>query len=227
MKRKVRESSMFPETSVTLLGKLAAQVTGEDQANWLRFWNLYANAIRRFAVRIGDENNADDVVSEVMRKLVDFFRAGRLDCEKGSFRSYLAQMIRNELGMIYRKEKVRKMDCRVYLDVHRDSDDEGMSLEAAAAMDAEAEMAQSDDTVWKHLDLEFAAAKRQEALEHIFANPAISEQKKNVYRAYVLEERPIDEVAERFGISRNLVSQIKVRMERTFLAVLAEMGIDG
>ena len=80
----------FPETSVTLLGKLAAQVTGEDQANWLRFWNLYAKAIRRFAVRIGDENNADDVVSEVMRKLVDFFRAGRLDRAKGSFRSYLA-----------------------------------------------------------------------------------------------------------------------------------------
>ena len=35
-----------------------------------------------------------------------------------------------------------------------------------------------------------------------------------------------EEVAERFGISRNLVSQIKVRMERSILAVLAEMGVE-
>ena len=210
----------FPETSVTLLGKLAAQVTGEDQANWLRFWNLYANAIRRFAVRIGDENNADDVVSEVMRKLVDFFRAGRLDLTKGSFRSYLAQMIRNELGMIYRKEKVRCIDRRVYLD-----DDREETAGESAAAAAEAEMAQSGDEVWERIDLEFAAAKRQEALEHIFSNPAISKQKKDVYRAYVLEEHPIEEVAAKFGISRNLVSQIKVRLERTLLAVLAEMGL--
>ena len=29
--------SVFPETPATLLVKLAAQVTGEDEANWVRF----------------------------------------------------------------------------------------------------------------------------------------------------------------------------------------------
>ena len=214
--------SMFPETSVTLLGKLAAQVTGEDQANWLRFWNLYANAIRRLVGKLHGESHADDVLSEVMRKLVDFFRSGRMDRGKGSFRSYLSQMVRKELGMIYRREKVRGGDRFVYID----NINEAEGAEAAALNAAEAEMSTSGDDVWKRIDIEFAAAARDEALEHVYSNPAISKQKKDVYRAYVLEERPIEQVAEQFGISRNLVSQIKVRMERSILAVLAEMGIE-
>ena len=221
-----KEASTFPETSVTLLGKLAAQVTGEDEANWLRFWNLYHGAIRRFIKRVGgSDDNADEVVSEVMRKLVDFFRAGRLDREKGNFRSYLARMIRNELGMIYRREKVRGEGRFVYLDMDNTEDDD-RSFESAQVEAAQAEISRPGDDVWQRLDLEFAAAKRQEALEHVFANPAISQQKKDVYRAYVLEERPIAEVAERFGITRNLVSQIKVRMEKTLMAVLAELGFE-
>ena len=216
------KASMFPETSVTLLGKLAAQVTGEDQANWLRFWNLYANAIRRLVKKLHGESHADDVLSEVMRKLVDFFRSGRMDRGKGSFRSYLSQMVRNELGMIYRREKARGGDRFVYID----NMDKAEGAEAAAWNAAAAEMSTSGDDVWKRIDIEFVAAARDEALEHIYSNPAISKQKKDVYSAYVLEGRPIDQVAEQFGISRNLVSQIKVRMERSLLAVLAEMGIE-
>ena len=34
------------------------------------------------------------------------------------------------------------------------------------------------------------------------------------YRAYVLEERPIGEVAKAFGVPNNSVSQIKTRVER-------------
>ena len=40
--------SAFPETPATLLVKLAAQVTGEDEANWVRFADLYVPAIRSF-----------------------------------------------------------------------------------------------------------------------------------------------------------------------------------
>ncbi len=37
--------SAFPETPATLLVKLAAQVTGEDEANWVRFADLYVPAL--------------------------------------------------------------------------------------------------------------------------------------------------------------------------------------
>ena len=55
--------SAFPETSVTLLAKLAAQVTGEDEANWVRFADLYVPAIRDFARRHGDGRDAATMAS--------------------------------------------------------------------------------------------------------------------------------------------------------------------
>ncbi|MGN0851801.1 MAG: RNA polymerase sigma factor [Kiritimatiellia bacterium] len=216
----MKASSTFPETSVTLLGKLAAQVTGEDQSNWVRFWNLYAGAIRRFAVRVGDESHADDILSEVMRKLVDFFRAGRFRGEKGNFRAFVAQMVRNELGMAYRKEKARRMDRRVYLDAAAE-DPAGN-----AACRAEMEIATPDDAVWKNLDLEWAAARRQEILARLLANPAIKPLYRDVYKAHAIDGRPVEEVARAFGITRNLVSQIKLRMTRAYHALAAELGDD-
>ena len=58
--------SAFPETPATLLVKLAAQVTGEDEANWVRFADLYVPAIREFARHRGDGRDVDDVVQEVL-----------------------------------------------------------------------------------------------------------------------------------------------------------------
>ena len=40
--------SVFPETSATLLARLAAQATGEDEAAWARFFELYEPAIVQF-----------------------------------------------------------------------------------------------------------------------------------------------------------------------------------
>ena len=211
----------FPETSVTLLGRLAAQVTGEDEANWLRFWNLYAQAIRRFAAQIGDEQHADDVLSEVMRKLVTVFRGSRFDRGKGNFRAYLAQMVRNELGMAYRKERARRMDRRVYLDDDRTDDAGGR---AAAARIAEEEMASPGPLAPEAIDVAWAAARRHELEEHLLANPAVKPLYRDVWRALVREERSLDEVVETFQISRNLASQIKSRMERTLLGLAAELG---
>ena len=65
--------SAFPETPATLLVKLAAQVTGEDEANWVRFADLYVPAIREFARRRGDGRDVDDVVQEVLAGLVRIF----------------------------------------------------------------------------------------------------------------------------------------------------------
>lgn len=214
-------SSNFPETSVTLLGRLAAQVTGEDEANWLRFWNLYAKAIRRFAVQVGDEDHADDVLSEVMRKLVDVFRGGRFDKDKGNFRSYLAQMVRNELGMAYRRERARRMDRRVYLDDDRTDEVGGQGVAIKAA---ERELATAGTAAPEALDAEWAAAQRHELEEHLLANPAVKPLYRDVWRALVREERSLDDVVAAFSISRNLACQIKSRMERALLGLAAELG---
>ena len=45
-----------------------------------------------------------------------------------------------------------------------------------------------------------------------------------IYRAYVMEERPIDEVAAEFGVPNNTVSQTKTRVARMIAAHEALLG---
>ena len=198
--------SAFPETPATLLVKLAAQVTGEDEANWVRFADLYVPAIRSFVERHGDGRDADDVVQEVLAGLVEIFRCGRFSVREGygNFRAYLAKMIRSRLYMAYRKEKARGLGATVPLD--------------------DVEIAVPGDSVIAALDLEWAEARHQAAVEHALTKTLVSDLNKSIYRAYVLEGRPIGEVAEKFGVTRNQVSQAKMRVGRMVAALEAEFG---
>lgn len=198
--------SAFPETSATLLVKLAAQVTGEDEANWMRFADLYVPAMRDFARGHGDPSQADDVVQEVLARLVALFRGNRFQVRDGvgNFRAYLATMIRNELYAAFRKEQARGGGRTVPLD--------------------EADLVDSGESVTAALDLEWAAARHRAAVEHALTKTLLSKQNREIYRAYVLEERDIDDVARAFGVPRNQVSQAKTRVGRMIAALEAELG---
>ena len=198
--------SAFPETSATLLMKLAAQVTGEDEANWVRFADLYVPAIRDFARGHGDPSLVDDVVQEVLARLVEVFRGNRFQVREGegNFRAYLAKMIRNELYGAFRKEQARGGGRTVPLD--------------------EADLVDPGESVTAALDLEWAAARHRAAVEHALTKTLLSKQNREIYRAYVLEERDIDDVARAFGVSRNQVSQVKTRVGKMVAALEAEFG---
>jgi RNA polymerase sigma factor (sigma-70 family) len=193
--------SAFPETSATLLAKLAAQVTGEDEANWARFADLYVPAIREFARRRGDGRDVDDVVQEVLVGLVRVLREGRFAVRegKGNFRAYLAKMIRSQLYMAYRREKARGLGLNVPLE--------------------DAEPSVPAESVTAAIDAEWAAARHRAAVEHVLTRTLVSDLNKRLYRAYVLDERPIDEVAHEFGVTRNQVSQAKMRIGRMVAAI--------
>ena len=95
--------SAFPVTSVTLIAKIKNLAPGVDSAAWVRFWDTYQGAIRAFAALKGGEQNADDIVMTVLGKLVEVLRSGQYAPEKGSFHSYLATMIVNEVHMAHRR----------------------------------------------------------------------------------------------------------------------------
>ena len=196
--------SAFPETPATLLVKLAAQVTGEDESNWVRFVDLYVPAIREFVRHRGDGRDVDDVVQEVLAGLVRVFRCNRFSVRegKGNFRSYLAKMIRNQLYMAYRHEKARGLGVNVPLD--------------------DVEPVASADSVPEAIDAEWMAARHRAAVEHVLTKTLVSDMNKRLYHAYVVEERPIDEVAREFGVTRNRVSQAKTRIERMVAAIATE-----
>ena len=118
---------------------------------------------------------------------------------KGNFRAYLAKMIRSQLYMAYRRETARGLGLNVPLD--------------------DAELVVPADSVTAAMDVEWMAARHRAAVEHVLTKTLVSDLNKRLYRAYVVEERPIDEVAREFGVTRNQVSQAKTRIGRMVAAI--------
>ena len=198
----------FPDTPVTLLARIAVEATGQrtDEAAWVRLFNLYAPAIRRFAELQGTPSSeSEDVTQDIFLRLVAILREGRYRADAGRFRCYLATLVRNELVSRWRKVQARA-PC-VPLDAVPDEALATLPSEAAALLDAK----------WR-------LARHEAAVEHALTKTALSRQSREIYRAYALEGRAIDEVAAAFGVSRNVVAQVKVRVNRMVTSLEAEYG---
>ena len=208
--------SAFPVTSVTLIQKIKTLAPGEDGAAWVRFWDTYSLAIRRFAALKGGEANADDIVMTVLGKLVNVLREGQYTPEKGAFHSYLATMIVNEVHMQHRKDQVRKADQHLSIDAPVGGNDDGGDRTLADTLQTTVTPADMYEDDWRQAVL-------ASAVEHVLTKTALSDRDRAVYRAYVQEGRPIGEVAAEFRLSRNSVSQIKTRIEKRIVAVGREL----
>ena len=208
--------SSFPATSVTLIQKIKTLAPGEDGAAWVRFWDAYSLAIRRFAALKGGEANADDIVMTVLGKLVNVLREGQYTPEKGAFHSYLATMIVNEVHMQHRKDLVRKADQHLSLDAPVGGNEDGGDRTLADTLQTTVTPADMYEDDWRQAVL-------ASAVEHVLTKTALSDRDRAVYRAYMQEGRPIGEVAAEFRLSRNSVSQIKTRIEKRIVAVGREL----
>ena len=198
----------FPDTPVSLLAHIASEKTGvRDEAAWTRLFELYAPAIRAFAEERGVGAEGEDVVQDIFMRLVEVLGGGRVKIGGGAakFRRYLATLIRNELVSRWRRRQSRGGGSVVSMD-DPESDVEPSVDSATAAL----------------IDAKWRLARHKAAVDWTLSKTALSPQSKAVYRAYVMEGRPIGEVAAGFGISRNSVSQIKTRVERMIAAVEAE-----
>ena len=195
--------SLFPPTSLTLLQKLAVQVTGDSEASWVRFFNLYTPAIRKFAEWNDHIHDPDDVVQEVYLKLVEVLRSGKFNPDKARFRTFLALLIRHQLITLYRQDEARHAAARCSID------DLGEELSAPSE--------QQD-----RIDLDWAKAKHQAAVEHVLTKVAMKQQSREIYRAYVLENRPIDEVSATFNVSADIIYKVKNRVNKMIEAVELE-----
>ena len=199
----------FPETPITLLARIAAEHTGKhDEDAWGRLFELYAPAIRSFAAERSADGEEEDVVQEIFIRLVEVLRGERVKIGDGAvkFRHYLATLIRNELIDRWRRRNARGGDNLVST--------------SDTSVDAEVVV---DSDIAAIIDAKWRLARRSAAVEWALSKTALSKQSKEVYRAYVIEGRPIGDVAAAFAISRNLVSQIKTRVERMVAAIESEL----
>jgi len=209
--------SLFPPTSVTLLQKLAVEVTGGNEASWVRFFNLYTPAIRRFVEWNDYVHDPDDVVQEVYLKLVEIIRAGKYDPDKAHFRTFLALLIRHQLIALYRKDQARGGKANVSLDALCVTDNDGRARTPSAPPELAIPATQSDE-----IDLSWAKAKHEAAVAHVLTKVAMKAQSREIYRAYVIENRPMDEIVASFGVSSDIVYKVKYRVDKMIEAVEAE-----
>ena len=198
----------FPDTPATLLAKIANRLTGQrDEMQWVRFFDLYQPAIRKFAEYQGAKDDADDVTQDILLKLVDILRNGRYSSDAGKFRCYLATLIRREVIGHWRRRQARAEDA------HVSADDPDAGVELADSRDA-----------GLVLDAKWRLARHEAAVEHALCRTALSAKTKAVYRAYVIDEMPLKDVMANFGVSEATVYQSKTRVGKMIAALEAELG---
>ncbi len=202
--------SIFPQTPTTLITRLAAAMTGEDEANWAKFFELYQPAMVSFVESFGlarSAMEAEDVVQGVLAKLVGVLREGRYDGAKGRFRNYLATLCRNELFSLCRHEKARPDSAAIPL---------GSLEEAGFEPSVPAVSAEILEAQWR-------LARRKAAVKHILEHTALKDETKAIFRE--LEEKCDNcaVVAEKFGVSAASVRQIKSRVGRMVEALERRM----
>lgn len=199
--------SAFPDTPISLLARLAAERTGQRASDWTRFFELYQPVIQKFAALSGAGQDAEDITQDIFIKLLGVFRRSAYDSRKGSFRAYLATMIRREVVNRWHKACARAADRHISIDNETSHVNLSTPSETGSVLDAK----------WR-------LARRAAAIEHVLTRTALTAKSKDIYRAYVLEERPIAEVAATFGVTNNAVSQIKTRVERMIAEHEALLG---
>ena len=187
--------SRFPDTPVTLLARLASDITGRSEAQWTQLIELYRPTMVKFAESLGAKSSAEDIVQDVLVSLVSSIRRGGYNAKLGKFHSYLAASIRNRIINWRDSERSRGADGRASL---------GGAVEAAAAVPPEAPAV---------IDAKWRLACRAAAMGHVLTKTALAARTKDIYRAYVIDGRPIGDVAKEFGVSRNVVAQAKTRIE--------------
>ena len=113
-----RSEWSYPETSVTLFGKLREAQTGVDDAAWARFVDMYGPVVHHLVRLISPWMQAADVDDAVQAK----------------FRTFLSTLVRRMLVDRYRAEKARRADKYVDVvdvaDVLAGGDDPGAVVDA-------------------------------------------------------------------------------------------------
>ncbi len=59
-------------------------------------------------------------------------------------------------------------------------------------------------------------------MELVLTKVAMKQQSRQIYRAYVLENRPIDEVSATFGVAPDIIYKVKNRVNKMIEAVEME-----
>ena len=192
------------DTRETLLSRLRVENAHEA---WKEFYHLYWGAILRYARKLGlNEHQAEEVLQETMVALMRVLPEFAYDRGKGKFRNFL-------LTIVHRKSLATLRRVARSADISWDEAEGAHSVDPFHNGDApEAEALRR----WQETLTEEAICRvREDArLEgHTFA----------VFEAYVIQRRPVADVARQFGLKENAIYQIRNRLLRRVQAEIARL----
>ena len=202
--------SLFPQTPSTLLTRLSAQLTGRSESDWARFFELYHPVMVAFVrgrMPTTGAFDAEDVVQDVLSKLVEVLRKGGYERERGHFHSFLAVMLRNALFSRFRYEQARPEGRATSFEM-LPADDPNLGL---------------PPEVFARLEADWARARHRVALDHLISETALNTQTKAVFRDLEETGDSCEVVARRHHLSEANVRQIKIRLSRMLAALEARM----
>ena len=191
---------MVPVTSMSLL-----KVLGEDSQSprWREFLRMYASTIDGFLFKHFPTVDAEDVVQETLRALVEKLPLYEYEPDtKGHFRNYLIGIVRFK-AIEQLKRRKREADLRVELEAN-----------AQFEWECEKQSYSVDLRDWQREAYEAALAQ-------FMADKSISTRDKEIFRRVALQGESPEDVAAIFDIKRNNVDQIKARM----VAKLKELAL--
>lgn len=191
----------FPETPATLLVKLSAEATKQDEAAWARFVEMYTPVMRMyFGFERGvTETEIDDLVQDLFVRIVGVMRRSGYDRGRSRFRTYLVSLMKHILIDRQRRRTVRRMD-------------ETETLNDAFICSPGPDAAEL-------VDIRLRLAEREAALKHLETNSAVPAEHIAIYRAYAIDGEKAGTVAERYSVSVANVRQIKRRLSAALKAL--------
>lgn len=180
----------FPETRPSLLAQLAEN---SDQHGWREFFQRYAPAVFRVARHRGLTNeDADDVVQQVMISIARHMKDFRYDRDRGYFRQWVRRIANNFICNYFRGQRPIQYDSTAC---------EQLANEATTEAVWNAEW-QSQDLLW--------------CLDQIEQD--VSPRRMKAFRMYAVEGRSAADVAKELGMTPGHVYVIRHQM----LALLRE-----
>ena len=191
---------MVPVTSISLL-----KVLGEDSQSprWREFLQMYASTIDGFLFKHFPTVDAEDVVQETLRALVERLPLYEYEPDtKGHFRNYLIGIVRFK-AIEQLKRRKREDDLRAELEAN-----------AQFEWECEKQSYSVDLRDWQREAYEAALAQ-------FMADKGLSTRDKEIFRRVALQGESPEDVAAIFDLKRNNVDQIKARM----VAKLKELAL--
>lgn len=168
-------------------------------AAWHAFDAIYRPMLYRFARGRGlAHDDAEDVVQHCLAAISDHIEEFTYDPAKGRFKSWLRTLVNNRVRNLARNRKERQ----------------GTSNEFRGLAQREPEPAEEFDRIWM-----------EEHLWHCLRELRCEVEPKTyeAFRAYVVEQKPVDEVCAALNLKPNNVYTIKWRMTERVAAKMKEL----